>query len=752
MASKKNDKKIFSIFLENLKYILYLLGKPFFLLFFFLITSLYKLIFLIKKVVYILGDISNYFKPLIKRVKKTKIFIPRLPLVFLLILLLFFQTLSFLSSLPSPKKLRERKIEQSSKIYDRNGILLYKIYKDKDRTYVKINEIPLVMQLATIAAEDAEFYLHSGISIKGIIRSFISIIKTKKISGGSTITQQLVKNTLLTPQRTLSRKIKEIILATIVEMMYSKDEILEMYLNEVSYGGTAYGIKEAAKLYFDKELKDLTIAEAAYLAGLPKSPTNYSFFGNTPEKGLARQKEVIKLMYINKFITKEQQEEALKEELKFSDKKVEIKAPHFVMFTKENLENKVDSNTLFTGGLEIYTTLDYQIQKLTEEAIKQELQKLERLNVKNASALVIDTKTGEILAMVGSKDYFDIQNQGNVNVSLRARQPGSAIKVINYAYALSNGYTPATIIDDSPVTFYLPGQKPYSPKNYDGKYRGKISLRSALAESRNIPAVKVLASYGVEKMIELGKKMGITTWEDKNRFGLSLTLGGGEVKLIDLAKVYLTIANYGKKKDLVFVKKIVNDKGKKISDEICFESENCNKKEEKIIDERVAFLLIDILKDNEARTPAFGRNSQLLIPDHPEVAVKTGTSNNLRDNLTIGFNQDYLVAVWVGNNDNSPMARIASGLTGASSIFNRIMRILLYQKPAKDWDIPQGLVKREVCTITGTLPCEGCPTKTEWFLKENEPKTSCNLKLLKSKKIPNTNNEKILPEAWGTSN
>jgi penicillin-binding protein 1C len=648
-----------------------------------------------------------------------------------------------LKDLPDVKELSTRTIEVSTKIYDRNGVLLYKIYKDKNRTITPLSEIPENVKLATLAAEDAEFYKHKGFSVRGILRAFFNNLEKGQVSGGSTITQQLVKNALLSSEKTLTRKLKEIALAVEVELTYSKDQILEMYLNEVPFGGTAYGITEASNVYFGKDVKKLTTAEAAYLAGLPRSPSKYSPFSGNFEDGLARQKDVINLMKINGFITEGEKNQALNQKLAFASNRTDIKAPHFVMYVRNLLAEKYGEDAVETGGLDVVTTLDYSIQKLAEEVLQKEVEKLKPLHVGNGAVLILDPKTNEILAMVGSKDYFDIQNDGNVNVTLRPRSPGSSIKVVNYAYALSNNYTAGSIIDDSPVVYKVAGQPPYTPKNYDSGFHGKVTLRSALARSLNIPAVKVLNSYGVSNMIDLGEKMGITTWGDRSRFGLSLTLGGGEVKLIDLAKVYSVVADYGNKKDPVAIKKVTNYKGNVFEENLCQAQEKQNDsivktasakeavnsnqcKDEKVLDSRVAYILIDILRDNNARAPSFGRSSQLVIPGHPEVAVKTGTSNDLRDNLTVGFTQKYLVAVWVGNNDNSPMSRIASGLTGASTIFNKIMTGLLAKEVSTPWEIPQGLKQIAICTYTGTLPCPGCPTRAEWFLDEKRPGLACN--------------------------
>jgi len=660
--------------------------------------------------------------------------------------------LLILKDLPSPKELVTRKQEMSTKIYDRNGELLFKIYKDKNRTPVSLDQVPIQVRLATLAAEDAEFYQHMGFSIRGIMRATIRNAIRGELTGGSTITQQLVKNALLSSEKTIIRKVREIVLAIGVELTYTKDEILEMYLNEVSYGGTAYGIEEASQVYFAKDVENLNLAEAALLAGLPKSPTKYSPFGPNPDFAIERQREVIRLMRINKYISKEQEEAALNQKLSFAPNKIDIKAPHFVMSVKQSLVEKYGEELIEKGGLEITTTLDYSIQKMAEEAVINEIERLKSLHVTNGAALVVNPQTGEILAMVGSKNYFDTEAGGNVNVIIRLRQPGSAIKPVNYAYALSNGYTPATILADTPVTFSVQGQNPYSPKNYDGNHRGNISLRSALAESRNVPAVKVLANYGVNKMIEMGQKMGITTWEDTSRFGLSLTLGGGDVKLIDLAMAYAVLANKGERSDFVSILNATNYKGEIIEENTCTQSKLgkylsrltpyiyaaeaainvCEK--EQVLDPRVTFLLTDILSDNPARAPAFGSRSLLNIPGHPEVAVKTGTSNNLRDNLAIGYNQDYLVAVWVGNNDNSPMARVASGITGATPIWNKIMSTLLANEQNKEWEVPEGLIEIPICTLTGTLPCEGCPTRLEWFLEENQPQKACSMEEILEKK------------------
>ena len=607
---------------------------------------------------------------------------------------------AIIKDLPPAESLSQRSIDISTKIYDKNGVLLYNLYKDKNRTLVDLADVPIHVRLATIAAEDADFYNHSGISLKGIARAVYKLIKEGKVTGGSTITQQLVKNALLSPDKTVARKAREVLISLAVEQKYTKDQILEMYLNEVSYGGTAYGIQEAARLYFAKDAKELTIAEAALLAGLPKSPTILSPFGSQPEVAVARQREVLKLMYEAGLISESQLERAQAEELKLSLERIAIKAPHFVMYIKEELVKMYGEDFILKNGLTVTTSLDLTIQEHAEKAVLNELEKLKTLNVGNGAAIVLHPQTGEILAMVGSKDYFDEDGDGQVNVVFSPRPPGSSIKVVNYAYALGHGMTPATILDDAPVVFRVDGQPPYIPKNYDGKFRGRISLRSALAESRNVPAVKVLNQMGLANMIETGKKMGITSWREPSRYGLSLTLGGGEISLYELANVYATLANYGKRPELFGIRKIADSNQK-----VLYEHKPTSFPS---LDPRITFMITDILRDNTARAPAFGSHSALTIPEHKEIAVKTGPSNDLRDNLTVGYNQNYLVAVWVGNNDNSPMSRIASGVTGASPIWNTIMTSLVADSSNHPWEVPEGLVRKKVCG------------REEWFLAENQ--------------------------------
>jgi 1A family penicillin-binding protein len=723
---------LFGRFLENLgKPILYLFLGFIYLFIFASSKTGYFLYFLADKVITLISSIKipkvTLKRPKIKLPSFPSFSFPaiKLPRLLVIGLFLFFLigtlfTAGYLTlvNLPKPDTLITRKQPLTTKILDRNGQLLYKIYRNQNRTLVKLEDIPTALQKAVIAVEDAEFYTHPGFSVRGIFRAFNKILASNKIQGGSTITQQLIKNTLLTPEKTLKRKIQEIILSVWVEKKFTKDQILQMYLNEVSFGGTNYGVEEAAQTYFGKSVRDLDLAESALLAGLPASPTTYSPYGASPELAKERQGFVLDRMTQEGFITQEQAQLAKEESLKIIPQQKMIKAPHFVMYVKDQLVKNYGENMVEEGGLEVTTSLDLALQEQAENIVKNEVNKIEYLHVQNGAALITKPATGEILAMVGSKDYFDISNQGNYNVTTALRQPGSSIKPVNYSVALSMGFTAASIIPDTPITYYVPGQPPYSPKNYDGRFRGNVSLRTALGSSLNIPAVKVLSAIGVSRMIDQGKKLGITTWDDTSRFGLSLTLGGGEVKMVDMAVVYGTLANLGNKVQLNPILEVKDSKGKILKD-----SETTTY--EKVLAPEIAFILNDILSDNNARTPIFGSHSLLVIPGKT-VAAKTGTTNNLKDNWALGYTPSYLALAWVGNNNSSPMSQVTSGVSGATPIWHNIMIYLLKDKKDEKWLPPSGLVRKEICTTTGVNPCPDCPSKTfEWFLIKSQPNNSC---------------------------
>jgi 1A family penicillin-binding protein len=661
-------------------------------------------------------------------------FRPRFLALVIFLSLFFYLGWSIFKDLPQPQKLITRDIKQTTRIYDQNGNLLYRIFRHQNRTLVPLEEIPLVVKEATIAIEDGNFYQHRGISFSGIGRSFWRLFSQGKIEGGSTITQQLVKNALLSPERTVSRKIKEIVLALMVEARFSKDEILQMYLNEVGYGGATYGVEEASQYYFGKSARELNLAEAALLAGLPASPTAYSPFGAQPQLAKNRQREVLFQMEKKGFITKEVSQRVQNAEIRLKNISQDILAPHFVMQVKQELVDIFGDRFVEEGGLQVTTTLDLPTQQMAQKVVKEELDKLTSFKVTNGAALVTNPKTGEILAMVGSRDYFDSDNDGNFNVTTAPRQPGSIIKVVNYALALQSGYTLASKILDAPVSFQIPGQPPYRPSNYDNRFHGPVTLRTALACSYNVPAVKVLASLGVDRMISLGQKMGITGWSDDSQFGLSLTLGGGEVTMKELATVYGVLANGGAKAPLQTIIKVHDHKGRLIWANPCLEEAKINPKTfavraksnntscgEKVISSQIAWLLTSVLSDNQARSPVFGPNSIINIPQY-QVAVKTGTTNNLRDNWTIGYSPNLLVVAWVGNNDNSPMAKIASGVTGASPIWRRIMETLLVQEGAEEFLVPEGIVSRQVCLSWSEEEKSCQEVKEEYFVDGEQEK------------------------------
>lgn len=629
-----------------------------------------------------------------------------------------------LKDLPAPSALREHQPEVTTKIYDRNGTLLYKFYKDQNRSMTTIDKIPQALKDATISMEDKEFYSHKGISVRGILRAADYIFQTGKIQGGSTITQQLIKNTLLSPEQTLTRKIKEAILAVQVESMMSKDQILEMYFNEVPLGGTVYGVEEASETYFGKPVQDLDLAQSAYLAGMIAAPSAYSAYGSAPENGIARQHEVLTQMVEDEKISPIQAEQARAEILAFTPPRSDIKAPHFVMYIRDLLAKQYGEDALTQGGLEVTTTLDLPTQDSMQETVSAEVTKLASLKVSNGAALMTNPNTGEILAMVGSRDYFDTKHDGQVNVTTRPRQPGSSIKPLMYAAAFERGLTPATTIDDSPVSYSVPGSPVYAPRNYDGSFHGTVTVRRALASSYNVPAVKTLASIGVDSLVQKAKQMGITTWDDSSRFGLSLTLGGGEVLMTDMATAFGTFANQGMTVPLQPFLRITDYRGNVLYENKCIETTSpCGGK--RTLDSRIAYQITNILSDNEARAPAFGLHSVLEIPGQ-QVAVKTGTTNGLRDNWTIGFTTKRLVAVWVGNNDNSQMSRVTSGITGASPIWSTIIRTQLDPNSPNSFPTPDNLATITMCRDTSRPTCGGCGHEyKEYFLPGTQPDTQC---------------------------
>ena len=653
--------------------------------------------------------------------------------------LILISYLAILKDLPSPARLGSYDIPIATKVYDRNGVLLYDIFADQNRTPVPLSQIPKYVQQATIAIEDKDFYKHGGISpIGGMVRAIIASVTRSKLQGGSTITQQLVKSALLTPERTVTRKIKEIILAFWVEMLYPKDKILELYLNQVPYGGTAWGIETASEKYFGKSVNELTLAEAAVLAGLPQAPTLYSPFGAHPEYAKARQKEVLRRMVEDRYITQQESDTAANQELAYKNAP-NIKAPHFVMYVKQELVDRFGEALVERGGLKVTTTLDLDLQEYAQATVSSEVKTISKLNVTNGATLVTKPATGEILAMVGSTDYF-ASPSGNFNVTTALRQPGSSIKPINYAIGLEKRIvTPATMFLDVPTCFANINQPNYCPKNYDGKFRGPVQLRLALGNSYNIPAVKMLYLNTVRDMVASASAFGLDTLIDPDRYGLSLTLGGGEVRMTDMAEAFSVFANSGIRKDLVSVLKVMDKNGT-----VLYEHKDPNLDRDlpsqlllqgqRVVSPETAFLISHILLDNNARQDAFGARSNLFIPGH-SISVKTGTTDDLRDNWTIGFTPLVLVATWVGNNDNSQMnSALVSGVTGAAPIWNKIMKRALEGKPDVLPKQPDGIVGAQICSVSGLQPPnaegddKGCPTRFEYFIKGTVPSQRENMK------------------------
>ena len=623
----------------------------------------------------------------------------------------------YAKDLPQPDKVVRRE-GFSTKIYDRNDELLYDVFADQRRTPVTLDEVPQDLREATVAIEDKNFYKHQGFDPTGWLRAVFNTIFRGRLQGGSTVTQQLVKNVLLTPRRTIGRKIKEFVLAVQIEKKYSKDEILQMYLNEAPYGGTAWGVQAAAETYFAKDVEELNLIESAVLAGLPQSPSRYSpFMGGEAYK--FRTKDVLRRMREDGYISKDEEKGALEdlEKVEFAPEGASFKAPHFVMYVRQKLIDRYGEALVEGGGLRVTTTLDWELQKEAQQIVSKQIEQVESLHITNGAAVTMDPTNGEILAMVGSKNYHAEDYDGKVNVTLSLRQPGSSIKPVNYVTAFKQGYTPATMIAD--VTTEFPGganNPVYKPRNYDNKPHGPVQLRQALGNSFNIAAVKLLQLVGVKNMLETAYKMGFTTLEpttaNVNRFGLSLTLGGGEIRLIDMVAGYSAFANGGMKAEPVSILKVEDNKGKKL-----FEHKPV--KGRRVLTEEESFLISDILSDNSARLVTFGANSYLNIPGH-QVAVKTGTTDDMRDNWAVGWTPGRITGVWVGNNDNTPMKRVASGISGATPIWRRIMMESLKGQPVKGWAAPKGIVTKEVDAISGYPSHDGWPSRHEYFIKGKE--------------------------------
>lgn len=641
-----------------------------------------------------------------------------------------------LKDLPSPQNLTSgENFAVSTQIFDRNGVLLYEIFGDENRIPIAIEELPDHVLQATVSIEDQRFYSHHGFDLVGISRAIRNNLRGQSIEGGSTITQQLVKNALLSPERSLDRKMKEAVLAVLTELMYTKEEILEMYLNYISYGGTAVGIESAAQRYFGISAKELSVSQAALLAGLPQAPSRYSPFGSNPQAAKNRQSDVINAMVRDGYLTNAQSEEAKAEPLYFALSNTDIKAPHFVFYVRDLLNEEFGVEKVEKGGLRVTTTLDLELHNAAQASVSAVIATLDRHNVSNGAAIVTKPNTGEILAMIGSKDYFDTENDGQVNVTIAQRQPGSSIKPLTYATAFQDGtLNPGTVLLDVPTCFEIPNQKDYCPRNYDGRFRGPVTVRESLGNSYNIPAVKSILTIGVDRFIQQGNAMGISSWQDPSRYGPSLALGGGEVRMIDLAQAYGVLANQGVKVPLSPILKIEDYRGtelfnlnieQRLADlaELSEFEDTTAGELTRVMDRAPAYLASHIMQDNNARAAAFGTRSELVIPNQI-VSAKTGTTNDLKDNWTVGFTPEFLTITWVGNNDNTPMNRfIVSGVTGAAPIFNDIMSYVLQDTNSIWQEKPADVNSAGVCASGfPPQPGENCQIRyTELYWELSEP-------------------------------
>lgn len=621
------------------------------------------------------GD--SFFKKALKKLTRLAIIAGLLGVLFLFISFVWLSR-----QLPNPNQLMERQVAQSTIIYDRTGKnILYEVHGNEKRTLVKLSDIPDNLKWATIVIEDKDFYKHKGFSLWAIFRTMITNVLRGRMAGGSTLTQQFIKNAILTTEKTYARKIKELVMAYRIEKKFSKDEIFQMYFNEIPYGSTAYGVEAASQRYFGKSVKQINLPEAAILAALPQAPSRYSPYGSHKDLLIERQRYILGLMEKHGYISKEEAEVAKEVTIQFKEPTENIIAPHFVMYVKEILGERYGEKMVEQGGLKIYTTLDLYKQKIAEEAINDWTPKNEeKFQAKNAALVSLDPKTGQILAMVGSRDYFNEDIDGQVNVAISLRQPGSSIKPIVYAAAFTKGYTPNTVLYDVVTNFSTDPAKPYEPHDYDLKERGPVTIKQALAGSLNIPAVKAIYLSGIDNVLNLARELGYTSFEDRNRFGLSLVLGGGEVKLLEHVNAFSAFAREGILHPANPILKIEDKDGKTIE-------EYKEEKGKKVLEANIARMINDILSDNSARAYIFGEKNYLTLPSRP-VAAKTGTTNDYHDAWTIGYTPSIVTGVWVGNSDNAAMKRGADGSVVAAPIWHEYMEKILGDTPIESFKTP----------------------------------------------------------------
>lgn len=666
--------------------------------------------------------------------------------------------------LPLPTELESRATSfQSVRIYDRDGELLNEtLGADEEgnqgrRTYVPLDRIPLAMQQATIATEDANFYDHRGVDPVALARAlYYAVLERSIVSGASTIPQQLVKMVFLTPERSLRRKVREAILASEISRRYDKEEILEIYLNELYYGNLAYGVEAAASTYFDKDVAELTLAESALLAGLPQLPAVYDPYTAPEETVKKRQGVVLGLMVEQGYITPEEATEAYLEPLRYAPLEFDLESPHFTLYVRQQLETLLPTlldespSTISQMGFDVMTTLDPAMQAEAENAVRDHVSTLAQNNASNGALVAIDPATGEILAMVGSADFDNVEIDGQVNMALAPRQPGSSIKPLVYLSTfeqpdvpVAERWTPGTLVADIEEDFPDGANPPYRPTNYDLQEHGLVTVREALASSFNIPAVRALEQTGIPNFLNLAERLGITTLT-RDDYGLSLSLGAGEIPLLEMTAAYATIANGGRYQPPIAIRQIRPSNG---GDPICGIGAdipcgpNVPEGGVQVVDPVDAYLITHILSDNEARSQVFGPNSalRLLAPDGQErpAAAKTGTTNDVRDVLTMGFTPQLVTGVWVGNADRTEMQNL-SGLRGAAPIWNRFMTAALADQPPVAFTPPPGVSEFDVCADTGTQPSEACPRTRRLPFAEDRPPLPPEQDLYQVVRIDNT--------------
>ncbi len=634
-----------------------------------------------------------------------------------------------LHDLPDPADLEDGRIVPSTRIYDRHGRVLYEIVDlyEGSHAFIGLDELPACIVQATVATEDANFYSHPGVDVVGVARAlWLNLRGGEVLAGGSTITQQVARNLLLEDERaerSLRRKLREMILALELNRRYTRNEILELYLNQSYYGNLSYGIESAAQNYFGHSARSLSLAQCALLAGLPQAPATYNPLTH-PDIAAARQDTVLGLMHQVGYITQAERNIARDEDMRFAAAGFDIQAPHFVAAVWTQLERDYGA-ALLSGGLEVTTTIDLDWQNAAQEIAQRHLGLLNdppdggpSRNANNAALVAIDPYTGHILTMLGSPDYFDARIDGNVNAALAPRQPGSALKPFTFAAtfdpALDHPWTPATMIMDIGTPFVTRRLESYTPSNFSLTEHGPVLIREALASSYNIPAVVALDHVGVQALIGLGTRLGISTLTDSSRYDLALTLGGGEVMLSELTAAYGAFANGGQRVDPVYILEVRDGDGN-----ILYEWTPTDPGTPEL-DPRVAYLITSILSDENARYPSFGHGSALNLGARP-AAAKTGTTTDFRDNWTVGYTPNLVVGVWVGNADNTPMDNV-SGISGAGPIWNQFMRSALQGQPYLSFDVPDGLTRAQVCAVSGLLPTPDCPQRQwEWFIEGTTP-------------------------------